>query len=150
MAELPGQMDIFDVLADELNGEPTPARAVSILETAKELGWRENPFCSFVVRLTRDDGLPFYARWDMGFNPETGKRSWRFQGARAINGQPLAYGDIKTYLADPSVIYPEPPDELCEAAEHDNPDQTEAGALEALKPVTEPEIPSTDWGALLR
>jgi hypothetical protein len=149
MAELKGQMDIFDVLTDELSGEPTPARAISILETAKELGWTENAHSSFVIRLTRGDGLPFYARWDMNHNPETGKRSWRFAGARAINGQPLAYGDIKAYLEDPRLIYPEPPDELCEAAEHDNPDQTEAGALEALRPIAKPAIPATDWGALL-
>jgi len=149
MPELPGQMDILDAIADELNGEPTPSRAVSILETAKELGWRENPFCSFVIRLTRDDALPFYARWDLSVHPETGKRSWRFAKAYASNGQALAYGDIKTYLNDPSVIYPDPPDELCEAAEHDNPGQTEAAALEALKPLTEPEILSTDWSSLL-
>jgi hypothetical protein len=147
MPELKGQMEIFDVLADELAGEPSAARAVSILETAKDLGWTENPSCSFVIRLTRDDAKPFYARWDLGVS-ETGKKSWRFQGARAINGQPLAFGDIKTYLEDPSVIYPEPPDELAEAAEHEDPDQTEAGALEALKPLTTPSIPSPDWGAI--
>ena len=148
MSELKGQMDIFDVLPDELGGEPSAARAIKILDEARELGWTENPYVSLVVRLTREDAKPFFARWDMGFSPETGKRSWRFHGAFAANGQALAFSDIKTYLNDPSVIEPEPPDELCEAAEHDNPGQTEAAALEALKPLTEPSIPSTDWSVL--
>ena len=150
MAELKGQMDIFDVLPGEIEGEPSAARVIKLLDEAKELGWTENPFVSLVVRLTRDDAKPFYARWEMGFNPETGKRSWRFAKAFASNTQPLAFGDIKTYLEDPSVIFPEPPDELCEAAEHDNPDQTMAGALEALKPITQPSIPASDWSALLQ
>src|SRR5579859_2475548 len=142
-------MDIFDVLPDELGGEPSAARAIKILDEAKELGWTENPFVSLVVRLTREDAKPFFARWDLSIHPETVKRSWRFAKAYASNGQALAYGDIRTYLNDPSVIYPEPPDELCEAAEYDNPDQTEAAALEALRPLTQPEILSTDWSSLL-
>ena len=156
MAELAGQMDIFSAIADELSGEPTPARAISILETAKELGWRENPYSSFVIRLTRDDGLPFFARWDMSFNPETGKRSWRFHSAYASNTQPLAYGDIKLYLSDPSLIYPEPPSDP-----EDDTDESIRTALGALKVLTEPDpayingpppagIPATDWSVLFK
>lgn len=144
--QIPGQMDIFDALADELNGEPTCSRAVFILETAKRLGWRENPYCSFVIRLTRDDAIPFYARWDLSFSPETGKRTWRFTHAQAANGQKLAYGDIKIYLNDPTVIHPEPPEEVI--AQDDDPDQTMAGALETLKAAGMLEFPAADWTAL--
>ena len=149
MPELEGQVSIFDVLKDELDGEPTPARAIKILDEAEELGWTHNPACSFVIRLTREDALPFFARWDMAHNPETGKRSWRFQGARAVNGQPLNFNDIKLYLQDPDLIYPEAPDSAAEAAGHEDPDNTEAQALEALKPIAKPEPGFTDWGSLL-
>jgi len=140
-----GQMDIFDVLPDELAGEPSPARAIKILDQAKELGWTLNPFASLVIRLTRDDALPFFAKWDLSVS-ESGKKSWRFTGARAANGQPLAYGDIKAYLEDPRVIYPEPPDELCEAAEHENPDRTMEGAVKALAPLTGQSSSFNEWG----
>lgn len=156
MTELKGQLSILDAIKDELEGEPSAARAIKILDEAAELGWAENPFASLVIRLTREDALPFYARWDMSCNPETGKRRWRFAGARAINGQPLAYGDIKTYLEDPSVIYPEPPSDP-----EDDTEESVKTALGALKILTEPDpaykdgppapagIPPLDWGALL-
>ena len=147
MAELAGQMTIFDALEDELGGEPSAARAIKILDTALELGWTENPFASLVIRLNRPDAKPFFARWDLSHNPETGKRSWRFKHAWASNTQPLAFGDIKTYLEDPSVIEPEMPDELAEAAEHEDPGQLVEGAIEALKPLTDPA--PFDWGAFL-
>ena len=150
MPELSGQMDILDAIEDELNGEPTPARAIKILDQARDLGWRENPFCSFAVRLERGDGLPFYAVWHLSHNPETGKRSWRFASARAQNGQPLTFGDIKTYLEDPSVIYPEPPDELCEAAGHEDPEMTLEAAAKAAEPLTRPSVPIQDWSVLFR
>ena len=95
MPELEGQVSIFDVLKDELDGEPTPARAIKILDEAEELGWTHNPACSFVIRLTREDALPFFARWDMAHNPETGYRSWGIQGARAVNGPPLNINNNK-------------------------------------------------------
>jgi hypothetical protein len=151
MPELKGQMDLLDAIQDELGGEPSPARALKILDEARELGWTENPFSSFVVRLTREDAKPFYARWDLSVSA-SGKKSWRFHGARAANGQPLAFADIKTYLNDPRVIEPEMPDDLCEAAGVEDPEQTEAGALEALRPVlpqASAPIPAADWGALL-
>jgi hypothetical protein len=156
-------MDIFDVLPGELEGEPSAARALKVLAKAKELGWTENPACSLVLRLTREDALPFYARWDLAFDPESGKKSWRFQGARAVNGQPLNYNDISTYLENPDVIYPEPP-----SIPEDDTDESVRTALGALKILTEPDpayingppgghpiplappsIPQADWGALL-
>lgn len=147
MAELKGQMTIYDALEDELGGEPSAARAISILKTAEKLGWTENPYASLVIRLTRSDALPFYARWDLSFDPKTAKRSWRFAHAQAANGQKLAYVDIGTYLNDPRVIYPDPPDELAEAAEHEDPGQTMEAAVAALRPLTEPA--PVDWGAFL-
>lgn len=147
MSELKGQVDMFDALEGELGGEPSAARALKILDQARELGWVENPFASLVVRLNRPDAKPFFARWDLSHNPETGKRSWRFRHAWAANGQPLAFNDIKTYLEDPTVIEPEMPDELAEAVEHEDPAQTMEGAIEALKPLTEPA--PFDWGAFL-
>lgn len=101
--------DIFEVVAGEVSGEPSPARALKVLEAAKANGWVENTHCSLVLRLTREDAEPFWARWDLSFNPETGRKSWRFYGARAKNGQALNYNDIFIYLENPEVIYPEPP-----------------------------------------
>lgn len=138
MAELKGQLDLLDAIRDELEGDNTPARAIKILEYARELGWTENPFASFTIRLTREDGLPFFATWHLVM-AESGKLSYRFAGARAMNGQALAFGDIKTYLEDPRVIFPEPPDELCEAAEYDDPGQTIQGALGAVAPLSKPD-----------
>lgn len=85
-----------------------PPRVLKVLDAAEENGWTENPYVSLVVRLTREDAVPFFARWDLVTNGD--KRSWRFHGARAANGQALNYGDIFIYLDDPSVIYPEPPE----------------------------------------
>lgn len=89
---------------------PLPPTVVRVLDKAEELGWFQNSHTSLVVRLSRDDALPFFARWDMVVSPE-GKRSWRFVHAWAKNAQPLSYNDIMIYLDDPSVIYPEPPGE---------------------------------------
>lgn len=147
-----GQMTIFNVLPGELEGEPSAARALKVLAKAEEEGWTLNPVCSLVLRLTREDALPFFARWDLTVAPETGKKSWRFQGARAMNGQPLNYNDISVYLEDPSVIYPEPP-----TTPEDDTDEvfrTALGSLDPLGPtaglpVKPASIPSTDWGSLL-
>jgi hypothetical protein len=151
MAELKGQLDIFDVLPGELEGEPSAARALKVLAKAKEEGWTENPHCSLVLRLTRGDALPFFARWDLSFDPETGKKSWRFQGARAQNGQPLNYNDIAIYLEDPDVIYPDPP-----TGPEDDTDEvfrTALGSLDPLGPTASPLARSkpefTGWAALL-
>lgn len=89
------------------------ARVRKVLETAEEHGWHENPTVSVVVRLAKpEDKLarPFFMSWHLSRTPE-GKRSWRFAGARASNGQPLGYNDCLVYLQDPAVIYPVNPDE---------------------------------------
>jgi hypothetical protein len=152
MSELKGQTTIFDHLKDELDGEPTAARAMKILDQAGELGWTENPFVSLVIRLTRDDAVPFFARWDLSVT-DSGKRSWRFQGARAANGQALNFNDIKIYLEDPDVIHPEPP--TSPEDDSDEAFRTALGSLDPLGPTAvppaknKPEPGFTDWGALL-
>jgi hypothetical protein len=91
---------------------PIPPRVLRLLETAQEHGWQEGKAGTTVVmRLHKPSdiaAIPFYVSWLL--TVKDGKRSWRFQGSRAANGQPLAWNDIKTYLQDPSVIYPEPPE----------------------------------------
>jgi hypothetical protein len=95
---------------------PLPPRVVKLLKSAVDNGWEANaPGITFRVRLTKPDddlALPFFIGWDLYLNPETAKWSWRFSGARAKNGQPMNFNDVFTYLEDPSVIYPEPPEEL--------------------------------------
>lgn len=95
-----------------LSLDQPPARVLKVLEAAEASGWQLGPTgTTLVARLYRPDheGLPFFARWDLVSTGE-GKRSWRFHGAMAANGQRLNYRDIFTYLDDPSVIYPEDPD----------------------------------------
>jgi hypothetical protein len=97
-----------------------PGRILKVLEEAGELGWTTGKV-SLCVRLSKPDdipdragvvALPFYCTWTLdGFTPKTGKPSWHFLSAAASNGQPLSEGDILTYLEDPSVIRPEPPEE---------------------------------------
>ena len=91
---------------------PIPPRVLRLLEAAEAEGWQESKAGTTVVmRLCKPDdiaALPFYVSWLLDL--KDGKRAWRFQGARAANGQPLAWNDIKTYLNDPTVIYPEPPE----------------------------------------
>jgi hypothetical protein len=150
---------LTEALKDELDGEPSASRALKILDQADELGWTVNPACSFVIRLTRDDAVPFFARWDLAYDEVKAKRSWRFAGARAANGQALNYNDIKVYLNDPDVIQPDMP-----SIPEDDSDESVRTALGALKILTEPdpayingppgraakpEPGFTDWGALL-
>lgn len=147
--------DLIEAVKDELSGEPSPARAIKLLDTAAELGWTENPAASFVIRLTHPEGRPFFARWDLSVQ-ESGKRSWRFQGARANNGQPLNYNDVKLYLQDPTVIEPDPP-----TSPEDDTDEAVRTALGSLDPLGPTAVPpgrepvkaaapaAADWGALL-
>ena len=111
----------MDVTRAALN-EPVPPAVQKILDAAVEHGWSENPCVSLVVRLAklgdkavkRGESLakPFFMTWELaGETEKTHKRSWRFTGARAANGQPLSSDDCLIYLQDPSVIYPTDPNE---------------------------------------
>lgn len=102
--------------------EPVPPAVQKILDAAVEYGWSENPCVSLVVRLAkpgdkavkRGESLakPFFMTWELaGQTEKTHKRSWRFTGARAANGQPLNADDCMIYLQDPTVIYPTDPSE---------------------------------------
>ncbi len=110
-------MTLTSDLADLLD-DPLPARVRKVLDVAEAEGWQENPVVSLTVRLAKPDdtpkrpaeppALPFYATWVL--DRKDGKHSWRFQNARAKNGQALNYGDVLIYLQDTSVIYPEEPE----------------------------------------
>lgn len=110
------EQTLFDVTVKEVISDPSNAKALKVLALAKENGWHENPFTSLVIRLDKEGAEPFFCRWDLAVGTN-GKPSWRFQGARASNGQPLNYNDVLVYLTDPSVIYPEAPGEEGEAAD---------------------------------
>jgi len=93
---------------------PVPGPVQKILDAADEHGWSANPAITLVVRLAKPgDELakPFFMRWDLVGRTSKGALSWRFQGARASNGQPLTLADCHLYLQDPSVIYPVDPAE---------------------------------------
>lgn len=94
--------------------DQAPARVLKVLDAAEEHGWQlGRTGTTMVARFYRPDheGLPFFARWDLlVVDKETGKRSWRFHGAMAANGQRLTYNDIFIYLKDPDVIWPDPPE----------------------------------------
>lgn len=111
--------DPLEVIANELDEGPTVPKALKVLELAKANGWYENPFHSFVIRLDRDDAQPIFARWDVGLTA-SGKISYRFQGARAFNGQPMNYNDLLIALENPEVLLPEPPADLQEGEETDD------------------------------
>lgn len=89
-----------------------PAKAKKVLDSAFEQGWKDNGV-SLVVRLDREDAVPFFARWDLIETQKEGeetKRSWRFQGARTMTGQALNFNDILLYLADPAIAEHDPED----------------------------------------
>lgn len=151
MPEPKGQLDILEIIKDELE-DSTAKRAFAILDMAREHGWTDNPFTSLVIRLTHPEGRPFFARWDLTVSDE-GKRSWRFQGARANNGQPLNFNDVKLYLQDPTVVEPEPP-----TSPEDDSDEvfrTALGSLDPLgptyhaEPVKAAAPAAADWSVLL-
>lgn len=102
--------ELFDLTVKEIMGEPSAARALKLLAKAKEHGWHENPYTSLVIRLDKEGAEPFFVSWHLA-EGANGKPSWRFQGGRARNLQPLGLNDALLYLEDPSVIYPEPPKE---------------------------------------
>ena len=105
----------------ELLSAAIPPNAWKILRAAEDNGWTENGATTLVVRLHKPDDTqdpkskgvarPFFLRWDLAGKTKLGKPSWAFQGARANNGQGMTLEDALLYLEDPSVIYPEPPEE---------------------------------------
>jgi hypothetical protein len=104
-------MSYTDVVSEDMDAAVTP-QVRKILETAEANGWSENGATTLVIRLSKPgDPLakPFYMKWDLAGRTAKGKPSWRFQGSRAANGQPLNLSDALVYLSDPSVIHPEPP-----------------------------------------
>lgn len=96
---------------------PTP-RMLKVIARAEELGWTTGVILLRLQMSKPDDkpdragavARPFYATWELrGWTP-TGKASWGFRSSCTSALQPLSEGDILAYLADPSVVLPEPPE----------------------------------------
>jgi hypothetical protein len=108
--------ELSNLTAEALDN-PT-ARALKVIAAAEEQGWTTGRI-SLSVRLSRPDdkpgrddavAYPFYATWELrGWTPK-GRPSWGFKSACTAALQPLSEGDILAYLADPSVVLPEPPE----------------------------------------
>jgi len=86
-----------------------PPNAKKLLRIAEEEGWQIG-VVSLVARINRPDAQPFYASWHF----KHGK--WAFHECRALS--PIGHGLVKLnirdafiYLQDPTVIYPEDPEE---------------------------------------
>jgi hypothetical protein len=104
-------------LAEEALDNPTK-RMLKVIDAAEEQGWTVGRI-TLAVRLSKPDdkpgrdeavAYPFYACWELrGWTP-TGKPSWTFRNACTAVLQPLSEGDILAYLADPSLVLPEPPE----------------------------------------
>lgn len=98
-----------DEITNALDETKMPPNAKKLLRIAEEQGWGIGP-TSLVVRLQKEGAQPLFARWDL----QEGK--WRFAMCRVIN--PVGTGLIRItasdafiYLTDPSVIYPEDPED---------------------------------------
>lgn len=106
-------MSLTDDMAEVLD-LALPPNARKVLEAAEAGGWEPNgKGTSLVIRLdhpTDPDAVPFFVSWLLYTSPE-GKRSWRFYNAAAANLQSMSFKDVLTYLADPTVIWPEFPEE---------------------------------------
>lgn len=92
-----------------LDEDKMPPNARKLLRIAEEEGWQLGPI-TLVARLNREGAQPFYARWDLK------DQRWSFAQCRALS--PVGQGLVKltirdafVYLTDPSVIYPEDPQE---------------------------------------
>jgi hypothetical protein len=86
-----------------------PPNARKLLRIAEEEGWQIGTV-SLVARINREGAQPFYASWHL----KEGK--WSFAQCRALS--PVGQGLVKltirdafVYLQDPTVIYPEDPEE---------------------------------------
>lgn len=92
-----------------LDEQKMPPNAKKLLRIAEEQGWQIGTV-SLVARMTRADAQPFFASWHF----KDGR--WAFDMCRALSpvGQGLVklkISDAFIYLQDPTVIYPEDPEE---------------------------------------
>lgn len=104
-------METKEILRAEIGKGPTAPSVLKVIRAAEDNGWIENDFGSLVLRYRKPndpDALPFFVTWHIGMTAG-GKVSYRFAGARVINGKPLALNDVLIYLADPTVIQDEDP-----------------------------------------
>lgn len=98
-------MAALEVALDETK---IPPNARKLLRIAEEEEWQIGPV-SLVARLHKEGAQPFFARWDL----KEGR--WSFAQCRALS--PVGEGLVKLkisdafiYLQDPTVIYPEDPE----------------------------------------
>ena len=109
---------LIEVVAAEVSSDPSAARAVKLLNAALANGWTENNVASLVLRLKHPDGLPMFVAWRLLVG-NNGKTSWRFDGARASNGQAMTLNDAFAVVETPQLIFPEPPERKEEVKESD-------------------------------
>lgn len=81
-----------------------PRSPASILKAARESEWGFGPI-SLVFRFNHPASEPFFVCWM--YDLPSGK--WRFDSARARNGQPLNINDVRTVLEYPDALLPEDP-----------------------------------------
>lgn len=103
--------ELITALAAEIQGDPSCAKALKVLDLALAHGWTENPRASLVLRLDHPDGEPMYVAWEL-FSGSNGKRSWRFLSAAARNGQSMTLNDVMAVIENPVLVYPEPPENM--------------------------------------
>lgn len=113
-------MSAISAQVSEALDNPT-TRALNVIDAAETKGWTVGKV-TIAVRLSKPDdqpdaagqvAQPFFAVWELAGRTPKGRPSWRFQGARAANGQALSERDIPAYLEDPSVIWPDPEADKC-------------------------------------
>lgn len=108
------------------DGEPkeyAPKTVSEIVRLAEENGWEVRATCndehqSLVVRFRRPDALPGYISWKDRKAAGAVVSNWpwwvRSGGLVALIYHTLGVKDIKAYLQDPEVIYPDDPEDLLE------------------------------------
>lgn len=94
----------WEVLKEKVIEAPPPKNIGEVIQLALDSGWRMD-VVSIAVRLQKESCLPCFAVWHL--NPATMR--FLFKGARVnlitdeLSGM-LTLRDLKTYLADPTVI----------------------------------------------
>lgn len=97
-------------LAEEVTGV-LGANVRKVLAAAADNGWAlHGSGATFCIRLDHpsdDLAVPVFVTWQLAPSEKTGKLSWRFMSAGTATLHQLNSKDVLTYLADPTVIYPE-------------------------------------------
>ena len=101
--------DLAD-LCEELTKDLSPAIR-RVIDAAVENGWELNkPGMTLCLRLNHPSdelAMPVYVSWVVGRTAK-GKLSFRFDSCCTSGLDSLSGADLLEYLADPTVVYPEP------------------------------------------